>query len=429
MSFARDLAQLSRTRGFRRLAAMRLLSQAGDGMFQVGVATAFFFEPEKAGSPQEIAQGFVVLLAPFTLVGPLVGPLIDRWPRQRIVLIGNLVRLVLVGGIAAAMATDGPLWLLYALALLALSINRFLLASMTAGLPMVVRRDELLAANSVLPTLGTLAAAAGGALGGIVTFVVPTASDLSLSFAALVGAAAMFGLSSAASTRLRRGELGPEAPLRAVPFLAQVRALVVELADGVRYLYRRRTPFHALGVMAAQRALYALMFVAAILISRHVLGDPDRPELALGQFTVVLAFAALGFGLAAVLTPSLGKRFERQQWVVLCLLVGAAGQSLLVVSSASWALLTAAVVVSFAVQGGKIAVDTIVQRDTDDSVRGRAFTIYDMAFNTAFIGAACIGAFVLPTNGYSPLVMAVVVGLYVVIAAVYARAPRVPQAL
>ena len=151
MSIGQDVARLWRGPGFRKLATTRLLSQAGDGMFQFGIATAFFFKPEEAATPQEIAQGFFVLLAPFTLVGPFVGPLIDRWPRQRIIMYGNLTRLVLVAGIAFTMANDGPRWALYALALLTLSINRFLLASMTAGLPKVVAPQELLVANSTLP--------------------------------------------------------------------------------------------------------------------------------------------------------------------------------------------------------------------------------------------------------------------------------------
>jgi MFS family permease len=429
MSFARDLAQLWRSSGFRKLATTRLFSQAGDGMFQFGIATAFFFSPEEAATPAQIAQGFVVLLAPFTLVGPFVGPLIDRWPRQRIIMYGNLTRLVFVAGIATTLANHGPLWLLYALALATLSINRFLLASMTAGLPKVVARDELLVANSTLPTLGTVAAILGGLIGAVVTFVVPTATDIDQSFAALTGAVVMMGLSSATATRLKKKQLGPEVPLEAFSFWLQVRELGVELAEGFAYLRARVTPLHALAVMATQRFLYGLMFVASILMSRHVWGEAQTSDEAVKNFGTVLLFAGAGFGLAAVVTPWLGQRIERHRWIVICLCVGAAGQALLAVNSERWALLTSAVVISFAVQGGKIAVDTIVQRDTQDSVRGRAFTLYDMAFNVAFISAAVVGALVLPDTGYSRWVMGTLAIVYVLVAVIYSRAPRVPRPL
>ncbi|WP_062530709.1 MFS transporter [Demequina rhizosphaerae] len=426
MTLASDLARLWRARGFRRLTLSRLLSQAGDGMFQVGIATAFFFDPTQAATPAEIAIGFAVLLTPFTLVGPFVGPLIDRWPRQRILLVGNLVRVGMAGLILAVLAVDGPLWSLYALALLTLSVNRFLLAAMSAGLANVVPRHELLAANAIMPTLGTIAAAAGAAIGGVVTFIAPTASDSSLALAALVSAAAAFAASSWAATLLGRTELGPENPLAALEWRAQVRALGTELASGVAYLWRRVTPFQALSVMAAQRLLYGIMFVASILMSRHLLGDPDRPEESLGNFSLVLGFAAVGFGLAAVVTPWLGPRVGRHRWIVGCLVLGASGQLLLAASSARWSLLSAAVIISLAVQGGKIAVDTIVQRDTADEYRGRAFTLYDMAYNVAFVSSAAVAATVLPADGYSPWVMAGVAGAYLVVALVYARAPRVP---
>lgn len=424
MSLASDLSVLWRARGFRRLTYARLMSQAGDGMFQVGIATAFFFDPTHATSGRSIAIGFATLLAPFTIVGPFVGPLTDRWQRQRIVLVGNLVRLVLVAAIVVCVASGAPLWSLYTLALLTLSVNRFLLAAMTAGIPQVVPASELLAANSVLPTLGTLAAALGGAVGAVLSFVSPSSSDDSIALAALVGAGVAFGVSSWLATWLKRTELGPVHPLERLDLVRQMGALVSELADGVRHIVARQTPLHALGVMAAQRFLYGILFVAAILMSRSLFGGSASGTDALANFTIVLGFAAIGFAAAAVITPIFGDRVDRHRWIVMCLLVGAVGQGLLAASTATWALLTTAVVVSFAVQGAKIAIDTIIQRDTDDEVRGRAFTLYDVLYNVAFIGAAAVAARLLPDSGYSAPVMASLVGAYLVVALVYSRSPK-----
>jgi MFS family permease len=426
MSLSHDLRGLARTPGFRRLTYSRLLSQGGDGMFQVGIATAFFFDPTQAATARDIAVGFIILLAPFTIVGPFVGPLIDRWQRQRIILVGNVLRVAMVAGICAVLLADGPVWALYGLALLALSVNRFLNAALTAGIPKVVRANELLAANSIMPTLGTIAAAIGGAIGGVVTFVAPSTSDSSLALAALVGSGLAFVAAAGATTLLGRRDLGPDHPLEKLHLAQQVRQLGRELAEGVSYLRARVTPFQALGVMAAQRLLYGVMFVAAILISRNILGDPGHPERAVQNFTIVLGFAAVGFGLAAIITPWLATRMEPQRWIIISLLIGAMGQAVLAASSEPWALLTAAVVVSYAVQAGKIAVDTIVQRDTEDSLRGRAFTLYDMAFNVAFILSAVVGALVLPDSGYSRAVIAGLVVAYLAVAAIYVRAPRVP---
>jgi len=400
------------------------LSQAGDGAFQVGIATAFFFNPTDASTPADIAAGFAVLLAPFTLIGPFVGPLIDRWHRQRIVLVGNLIRLGMVAAIGASIIFDAPKPLLYILALATLSVNRFLLAALSAGIPQVVEPDDLLTANAIMPTMGTIAAAIGATIGGVVTFLIPGVSDDNLAILALGAAAVAFGTSSLAATSLGRRSLGPVTTIDGRELASEAVDLLKELRAGYRHLRERVTPFYALAVMAAARLFYGLMFVAAILISRHILSAPDSAESSIKNFTLVLGFAAVGYGLAAIVTPAFAHRIDRQRWIVWCLLLGAAGQTLLAISSASWALFGAAVIVSFSVQGGKIAVDTIVQRDTDDEFRGRAFALYDVAFNTAFISAAVVGALVLPDNGYSHVVMGVLVVAYLATAVIYARAPR-----
>jgi MFS family permease len=427
MSYTSDLANLWKSQAFRRLTRVRVISQAGDGAFQFGIATAFFFSPQNAATPTDIAIGFAVLFAPFTLIGPFVGPFIDRWHRQRIVLTGNMVRLIMVGLIVGAVVVDAPRIALYVLALATLSVNRFLLAALSAGIPQVVDRKDLLAANAIMPTLGTIAAALGGTIGGIVSFVVPGVSDDHKALLALGTAGIAFGLSSWAATSLSKRSLGPVRLLEGDHVVAETAHILVELRDGYRHLRERATPFHALGVMAAARLVYGLMFVASILISRNVLGDSSAPEDAIGKFAIVIGFAAIGFGLAAVITPAFSHRIARHDWIIACLLIGAVGQALLALSSASWALLSAAVIVSFSVQGGKIAVDTIVQRDTDDAFRGRAFALYDVAYNTAFITAAGIGALVLPANGYSQAVMASLVVAYLAFAFAYSRAPREPR--
>ncbi|NYI39930.1 MFS transporter [Demequina lutea] len=429
MTFLADLSHLWRSRGFRLLTWVRVLSQGGDGAFQVGIATAFFFDPTSASTPRDIAAGFAVLLAPFTLVGPFVGPMIDRWHRQRIVLVGNLARLTLVVAIGGSIALNAPKPFLYFLALLTLSINRFLLAALTAGIPQVVDDEDLLTANAIMPTMGTIAAAIGAAIGGVVTILVPGVSDNRLALLALGGAAVAFGTSSWTATALGRRALGPVATIDGKEFAAEAIHLLRELRAGYNHLRERVTPFQALGVMAAGRMLYGMMFVAAILISRHILSTPGSAGSAIKHFTLVLGFAAIGFGLAAILTPTFAHRVDRHQWIVACLLLGAVGQTILAISSSSWALLSAAVIVSFAVQGGKIAVDTIVQRDTDDAFRGRAFALYDVAYNTAFISAAVVGAVVLPANGYSHAVMGALVIAYVGAAFVYARAPRTARVI
>ena len=87
-------------------------------------------------------------------------------------------------------------------------------------------------------------------------------------------------------------------------------------------------------------------------------------------------------------------------------------------------MLVAAGFLGLAAQGAKIAVDTIVQRDTDDAFRGRAFALYDVLYNAAFVGAAALGAITLPDTGYSQGLFLVLAVAYAGFAALYGSASR-----
>jgi predicted MFS family arabinose efflux permease len=109
------------------------------------------------------------------------------------------------------------------------------------------------------------------------------------------------------------------------------------------------------------------------------------------------------------------------------LLLAAAAQLFLVVAPTRAVVLTGAGLLGLAAQGAKIAVDTIVQRDTDDDFRGRAFAFYDVLFNAAFVGAAVLAAVVVPDDGWSRGLFAALAAAYVVVAVLFwvfgARSP------
>jgi len=90
------------------------------------------------------------------------------------------------------------------------------------------------------------------------------------------------------------------------------------------------------------------------------------------------------------------------------------------------AVLAAGGTLGLAAQGAKIAVDTIVQRDTADAYRGRAFSLYDVLYNAAFVGAAALAAVALPDTGWSPPLFAGLAAVYLAGAVAFARSPRTP---
>ncbi|MDM7855018.1 MFS transporter [Cellulomonas alba] len=417
-----DLKALWPLRDFRKLFAVRLVSQCGDGMFQVGLATLFFFSPEKASTAVGVATAFAVLLLPFTIVGPWAGVLLDRWRRRQVLLYGNLTRVVVTSVIALVMVTQGATPLVYVLALVNLSINRFLLAALSASLPRVVDGPLLLTANSLTPTLGTAASVAGGGIGFLLGMVLPTGRVRDAS--ALVLAAAVMACAAALAARIGRDRLGPEARADAAQLRAALGTLARGLVAGARHLVERRTPARALGIMAVHRFLYGVVFIASLLISRNLLSDPLDANAGLATFASVLGASGVGFFAAVILTPVVTPKVGPHTWIVLCLTLAAVSQAVLVAWYSLPVILVAAAALGLAAQGAKIAVDTIVQRDTDDAFRGRAFAIYDVLYNAAFVGAAALAAALLPDTGYSRALFAALAAGYAAGAVVYGAASR-----
>src|SRR5262245_18184207 len=179
---------------FRRLFAVRVTSQFGDGVFQVALAAYVLFSPEREPDPTKIAALFAVTLLPYSILGPFTGVLLDRWSRRQILFAANLTRSALVLILAAIVATDNSGPAFYGMVLLVLGVNRFLLSGLSAGLPHVVDPDELVMANAVTPTTGTALFIAGGGVGALIKLI--SGSDIIVLFttAVVYAAAALLAL-------------------------------------------------------------------------------------------------------------------------------------------------------------------------------------------------------------------------------------------
>lgn len=394
-------------------------------MFQVGLATLFFFSPQNMATAAGVAAAFAVLLLPFTVVGPFAGPLLDRWSRRQVLVVGNAVRVVLALITAGLLATGSAMPPIYVLALLTLGINRFLLSALSAGLPRVVPREQLLMANTLTPSLGAVAAVVGAGIGFILGRLTPAGPIRDA--VALVVAGVIFALASALALRLRRDELGPDEV--STRLRDDLRAVVGDLVAGARYVIARRTPGNALAVMAAHRFLYGVNFIALILISRNLLTDPADVDAGLAMFATLTVISFIGNGVGILATPIAHEKMSTHTWIVTCLGLGMVSEAILAASYAQIAVAIGAFLMGFSVQGAKIAVDTVVQRDTHDAFRGRTFALYDMAYNAAFAGAAALAALILPDAGWSPTVFAALALTYLLLAWWYRRRPTTPVAL
>ena len=161
-SFVGDLLDVLENREFRRLYVTRLLAQAADGITTVALTSYVFFSPQREATAAEVAAAFATTLLPYSLAGPFAGVLLDRWRRQRILVVASLLKAALVAALAGMVAADYAGAGFFGVGLAVLSVNRFFLAALSAALPHVVPGRELVMANSVSTTSGTASSLIGG---------------------------------------------------------------------------------------------------------------------------------------------------------------------------------------------------------------------------------------------------------------------------
>lgn len=421
MSIIPAVRRLWRHEPFRRLLTLRILSQAADGTLQVGMASYILFSPQSQPDAWAIAGVLALTLLPFTVIGPFVSPLLDRWSRRNVALYSDITRATLSLIIAAIIFTSSTtgVWaiVLYGALLVAMSINRFMLAGLSAGLQHTVDRDEFLTASSIVPTIGPIGVVLGAGIGFVVRFGFADllGADGANSLVFLIAAAGFVG-----SVLVCRGfapeALGPSAAEEgSTPSGAS--AVARGLADAWRHLRHRPAALRALILMAVTRLLFGLLSVAVILAARHLWHPVSDPDAALADLSLWGVATGAGFILAAPLVPVLVRRFGLGRSAVGILVAAAVVSAATAATSAKVTLFVASFLIGLAVQSFKICVDTIVQAGVDERYKGRVFTFYDMGYNGAFVLAGVVAAFVLPAHGISVVAFAGIAVAYALCAA------------
>src|SRR5438477_10495721 len=215
-----------RSADFSKLFAIRLVSQFGDGLFQAALVASLVFSPEKQTTTAGFAKATIVVVLPFSVIGPFAGVFIDRWSRRRILVLSPWIRVAFVALVLYnPIRTPVPF---YAGALLVLSVNRFFLATAQAVVPRLVPTEDLLIANSMATVGGTVALLGGVFVGGQLS----GGSNVP----AVALAAGLWIVGSAIAAQIR----SDLAPLRiaAEPLRSELRRIRAEFADGMTRLAR-----------------------------------------------------------------------------------------------------------------------------------------------------------------------------------------------
>jgi MFS family permease len=344
---------------------------AGDTLVAIALAkTLFFVSPNEARG--KVLLYLLITLAPFAVVSPFIGPLIDRFASQRkhvlVVLLGlrSLICLFL------ARDYDTP-WLLFPETFALLVLSKGYAVARNSVIPSVVTRSsELVRANSKLSLVAGLAGALIAIPGGVLSL-------LGSGWVALL-ASIVFGASAVFAGKLIVAD---------EPFVGEPEQPVAEVgpSKGSRLRASKQsflTTLRLAGlVMSGQRAQIGLItFLVAFTLKRE-----NAPTWWLG---VAAAGGVLGGLLGSTIAPKLRGRIDEMTMLLGGVVVTAIACFMAAVESSRLAAAIVAFVVSLSASVGRLAYDSIVQRFGDTAEQGSLFAKSETRFQLAWVVGALI---------------------------------------
>ena len=414
--------QLVGDRRLRPLLRTRWTGQFTDGIFQSALASFVLFSPERQASALSAAIAFAVVLLPYSIVGPMVGTLLDRFSRQRAVLFSNLTRATTLLFIALLIFQGRTGIELTAFVLIAFGVNRLILAGLSAGLPLVAPQSSLIAANALAVTGGSVWVVLGGGMGLLIrrfTDAIATADHADGYL--ILAAAAGYLLTALFASLMKRGEIGP------APHQIRKASLAegfLEVRDGFAFLKNHQDAARGIFATAIHRGGITALTLTAMLLERNTFNDPSNSDAGLAGLSIALSSAAVGFTIGALIAPMGARWIGRHRWIRLSIFLAALGTLILVIDRNQILLCAAAFTTGLFGQSVKVTNDALVQSKITDEFRGRVFAVYDVVVNATIVSFSLIAANLLPQSGDSWLVPLLVALTYLWIGAVILRPSR-----
>ena len=343
---------------FSKLALAHAIGVCGDIFVTVALADSIFFSvaTDANAARSKVLLYLVFTMAPFAVVAPVLGPLLDRSRGGR--------RLLFMGSCAGRavlclfMAANIKGLALYPLAFGSLVLSKGQNIAKSALVPAVVDHEsELVRANSRLQLISVLAGTVSAAVAASLLKALDGSWVLRAGFL-------VFIVATFAAARIPRARVvaTPESNEQR----RELQAASIVVAGTAMGLLR--------GVVG-----FMTFFVGFLLKKQGAHGAPAW------VYGLVLTMSATGNGVGVLFAPLLRKKV-REEWILTgSILVPAVLLVFAARSSGRASLCIAAFSIAAGAACGRLVFDSLVQRDAPDAARGRAFARFETRFQLVWV--------------------------------------------
>lgn len=369
---------------FGRLLLFQGSGAAGDALLALALAGSLFFSVPEATARGRVALYLALTVAPFAVVAPFLSRFLDRHR-------GGLRLAVVV----ASIGRGSLAWLL------ATRLDSLYLFPIAFGI-LVLSRAALVVRGALLPDLA------------------PGDRPLVRANASLSKMSAIAGIVAVPPGLALLRFVGPNAELllaACVYFVGAVPAVLLPMTSGRRdrnEQARARLVARGVGVRQAIVAIAGMRFLVGFLVL-HLAFALRREDLSSVGLGLLVGSAATGSLLGAMTAPFLKRRLKEEGILAVALLIaGVTG----VLVGRSFSVTTAALLVAvfgLASGAGKVAFDSIVQRDTPPAARGWAFARFESVLQIAWVLGALVPLGPSIPSGAGVLIAGIVANLLAIV--------------
>jgi MFS family permease len=350
----------------RALIGASAASQIGNWLYNAALLGYVYSQTRSAGW---VGAATICRLLPFVLLGPFGGAVADRYRRRTVLLAGDALRVLVMGALAATVASAGPVVLVLALTALTSAAGCAEKPAAMALLPRLAGETRLGPANALLHTVQDLGVVIGPAIGAILLGVAPA-------WIAFLANGATFAVSALLIWTIR-------------PDTAPVGGRAsggAQLAGGLRTV--RTTSFAPwlIVIVAMVEFTYGAQTVQLVVYATHSLG------LGSGGYGILLTAAGAGGLVSALANGRLSTSRRVTLIVVVTSLLACATQ----LAYAGVQVLTIALAVTVIGNAGLVSCEvvgeTALARIVPREALGRVFGIFNAASVAAMVAGAVLAS-------------------------------------
>ena len=349
---------------FRYAISGQFVSQTSDALTSFTLAELLVFSFSSGPSLSAMAWTLLISAIPLVVVSPIAGHLADRFNRKALLRRGHTVRALITA--IALLATNSQFRVVgYVVFGVLLGLTRILYTARATSLPRLVRKHELVAADSTSLIVGVIAGSTGAGIG---MALAGTSAVAALSIAVLgqLLAACLFGrISIDLGKGVKKATRGHVMPI-------------------IRQLNEPKTKF-AMYATASHRLILGICIASVSLLVDSAYG------LNTTGYVAVLGFSAAGSFCGSLTAEWVSEHFPRRSITVIAFSVSSALSVISCIAATPRIGLLSIAFTAFLFQNLRVRSDATIQSNVSKSNIGHVFAAYDMLYNLAFIFGAIVG--------------------------------------